>query len=88
MKRFLIAVFAMVLLMFSCKGNKTAKDADEVVPDSSDSFVVDTVPVDTMEQLISETPMPKAADELFDDFSSISQPTESCRWGASSFRCR
>lgn len=68
MKRFLIAVFAMVLLMFSCKGNKTAKDADEVVPDSSDSFVVDTVPVDTMEQLISETPMPKAADELFDDF--------------------
>lgn len=35
----------------------------------SDSMeIVDTVSVDTMEQLISDTPMPKAADELFDDF--------------------
>lgn len=35
----------------------------------SDSVeIVDTASVDTMEQLISDTPMPKAADELFDDF--------------------
>lgn len=35
---------------------------------SADSALADTTPVDTMERIISETPMPKAADELFDDF--------------------
>ena len=39
----------------------------ENVPADSDS-IKDTAAVDTMEMLISETPMPKAADELFDDF--------------------
>ena len=65
MNKYLIGIFACVLLAFSCKGNK-AGDAD-VVSDS-DSVAADTAAVDTMEQLISETPMPKAADELFDDF--------------------
>ena len=65
MNRFLIVIFAMVLMMFSCKGNQT-KENDEVPADSSDS--ADTAGVDSMEMLISETPMPKAADELFDDF--------------------
>lgn len=51
--------------MFSCKGNKT--DGTEAVTNDSDS-IRDTVAVDTMEQLIEATPMPKAADELFDDF--------------------
>lgn len=51
--------------MFSCKGNKT--EAPDTTPADSDS-VQDTAAVDTMEQLIAETPMPKAADELFDDF--------------------
>lgn len=32
------------------------------------SLIVDTTVADTIEQLISEQPMPKAADELFDDF--------------------
>ena len=68
MRRFLIAVFAMVLLMFSCKGSKAPEVVEEAVADSSDTCVADTVPLDTMEQLISATPMPKAADELFDDF--------------------
>lgn len=67
MDKFLIAIFASVLMMFSCKGNKTAGGADETVADSV-STVADTAAVDTMEQLISDTPMPKAADELFDDF--------------------
>ena len=65
MNKYLIVIFAGVLLTFSCKGNKTG-DAD-VVRDS-DKVVADTTPVDTMEQLISESPMPKTADELFDDF--------------------
>lgn len=67
MKWFLMAFFASLLLMSSCKGNKVADSNAEVAADS-DSVVADTTPVDTMEQLISATPMPKAADELFDDF--------------------
>lgn len=69
MRSFLFVVSAMVLLMFSCKGNTSTADVEETaVADSSDSCSIDTIPVDTMEQLISATPMPKAADELFDDF--------------------
>lgn len=69
MRSFLFMVSAMVLLMFSCKGNTSTADVEETaVADSSDSCSIDTVPVDTMEQLISATPMPKTADELFDDF--------------------
>ena len=66
MKRFLIAIVAGVLLMFSCTGNKTQR-AEEPQADS----VADTVqvsPIDSLEQLIGETPTPKAMDELFDDF--------------------
>lgn len=65
MNRFLVAIFAFVLLMFSCKGGKTG--SSDAVPADSDS-IQDTTAVDTMEQIIAETPMPKAADELFDDF--------------------
>lgn len=66
MKRFVLAVFALVLLMFSCTGKK-AGQGDEMPEDS----VVDTTEVteaDTLELLITETPMPRAADALFDDF--------------------
>lgn len=52
--------------MFSCKGGKMAGDEGEVPADSVDS--VEAEATDTMELLIEETPMPKAADELFDDF--------------------
>ena len=66
MKRFLIGFFAVVLLMFSCTGNKTGQ-ADGTATDS----VADTSEVaetDTLELLITETPMPRAADAMFDDF--------------------
>ena len=66
MNRFLTAIFASVLLMFSCKGSRMAGDDGEAPPDSVDN--VEAVAADTMELLIEETPMPKAADELFDDF--------------------
>ena len=66
MKRFFIAIFAMVLMMFSCTGNK-ANQTDEVPADSvADS--IDTTDVDSMEMLITETPMPRADDAMFDDF--------------------
>lgn len=67
MKRSLFALFAMITLMFSCTGNnKNANGADDAGADSIDS--TDTAVVETQEQLIEDTPMPKAADELFDDF--------------------
>ena len=65
MKKILPSFFAFLAIVFSCQGNKTG--SAENVPADSDS-IKDTAAVDTMEMLISETPMPKAADELFDDF--------------------
>ena len=66
MKKILWPTLAVVLLTFSCIGKQTNAD-DEVSPDSvADS--TDTAMVDTLEQLITETPMPRAADAMFDDF--------------------
>lgn len=65
MKKVLPIFLAFTAVVFSCTGNKTGANSD--VPSDSDS-IQDTAAVDTMEMLISETPMPKAADELFDDF--------------------
>ena len=66
MKRFILAIIAFVLIMFSCTGNK-ANQTEEVPADSvADS--IDTTDVDSMELLITETPMPRAADAMFDDF--------------------
>ena len=66
MKKVFGAIFACVLLMFSCTG-KQAQRVEEPLTDSvADS--VDSVPMDTLEQLLVETPTPKAMDEFFDDF--------------------
>lgn len=68
MRKFFGALCALGLLMLSCTGNKgqrTDIQADSLAV-AADS--VDSVAVDTLEQLIIDTPMPKAADELFDDF--------------------
>ena len=66
MKKILWPTLAVVLLTFSCTGKQTNTD-NEVSPDSvADS--TDTAMVDTLEQLITETPMPRAADAMFDDF--------------------
>lgn len=68
MRKFFGALCALGLLMLSCTGNKgqrTDIQADSLAV-AADS--VDTVAVDTLEQFIIDTPMPKAADELFDDF--------------------
>ena len=66
MKKILWPTLAVVLLTFSCTGKQTNADG-EVSPDSvADS--TDTAMVDTLEQLITETPMPRAADAMFDDF--------------------
>ena len=48
-----------------CKDKKPATLVDSV---AADTIVADTQAMDSTEKLIEETPMPKAADELFDDF--------------------
>lgn len=67
---FLSVLFAVLNLvgfsMVGCVGNKPPRGIDSVDVDSAE--VVDTQAVDSAEKLIEETPMPKAADELFDDF--------------------
>jgi len=68
MRKVFGALGAFWLLMLSCTGNKS-QQAD-VTADTA-AVVADTLPVtaaDSLEQLIIDTPMPKAADELFDDF--------------------
>lgn len=66
MRRCFIALSAIMLLMFSCTGKK-AGQTDEVPTDSvADSS--DVAVTDTMELLITQTPMPRAADAMFDDF--------------------
>lgn len=58
-----LGVFALVLL--SCTGNQKTS-TDTAPADSADSAM--TEPADSLEELVEEVPMPKAADELFDDF--------------------
>lgn len=63
----------VVAIFFGCKEKKpeveVPKKTDSVaVVDTVPEVVIDTVPEDAMDSLISATPMPVAADELFDDF--------------------
>ena len=69
MKRLSFVAMALALLTLSCGGRQAAAPADTTPADTADTTATDSVePVDTLEQLIAETPMPRAADELFDDF--------------------
>ena len=62
----LLAVLTVVCFTsVGCSDKKPAQVHDST---SVDSVVADTQAVDSTEKLIEETPMPKAADELFDDF--------------------
>lgn len=59
----------MVAVTTGCSNKKP----ESVDTPSVDSVAVDTADtVDSTTAIIAETPMPKAADQLFDDFSSIS----------------
>lgn len=66
-KSALIIVLAIVvgLICFSsgCTEKKNVRANVDSIPKQDSEMVVDT-----MDQIIAETPMPKAADELFDDF--------------------
>lgn len=67
MRRYWISWSAMLLLFASCGGNKANNTEEMVVADSmtlNDSVAV----LDSIAAEFENTPVPKAADELFDDF--------------------
>ena len=66
MKSIVFAVFAVALLMFSCTGKKGGQGEEMPADSVADTSVV--TETDTLELLITETPMPRAADAMFDDF--------------------
>ena len=69
MKRLLLWALVLTALMFSCKEKQSTGTTDDVPQDAVDTLTADNADdVDTLELLITETPMPRAADELFDDF--------------------
>lgn len=60
-----IACFVVIIVCtMSCTDQKLVNEA----PPTADTVIEDTMPVDTLEELISERPMPRAAEELFNDF--------------------
>lgn len=65
----MIALIALLLLMASCGGNKSGITGEESVADTT--IVVadsDSLKTDELAAEVQNLPMPKAADELFDDF--------------------
>lgn len=58
----------LTVVCFTSVGCSDKKPAQVHDSTSVDSVITDTQTVDSTEKLIEETPMPKAADELFDDF--------------------
>lgn len=66
-----IAFFvALAIVAFAVSFSSTGCSDKKHTPNDSDSISApaQVAAADTMDQIIAETPMPKAADELFDDF--------------------
>ena len=72
MKRFTFIVLAASIIMFSCNGGKqSASTIEDNSTDTIDSVSIcqtDSIIVEEYEEESDEPPMPKSADEFFDDF--------------------
>lgn len=70
MRKFFLLAIALCTLMVcvgtGCSDKKPEPIADTLAVDSD--TVADTTHADTVARIVEETPMPKAADQLFDDF--------------------
>jgi hypothetical protein len=67
MKRLLFVVGIAGLLLVACQGQKN--NSESAAEESADSTqTIDTTATTLQEEIAEEGPMPKAADELFDDF--------------------
>lgn len=63
-----VLMAVLTIVCFTSVGCTDKKPAPAIDSALSDSVIADTQAMDSTEQLIEETPVPKAADELFDDF--------------------
>ena len=63
-----VMLAVLTIVCFPSVGCTDKKPAPAVDSTAADTAVADTQAMDSTEKLIEETPMPKAADELFDDF--------------------
>ena len=63
-----VMLAVLTIVCFTSVGCTDKKPAPAVDSAAADTAVADTQAMDSTEKLIEETPMPKAADELFDDF--------------------
>lgn len=63
-----VMLAVLTIVCFTSVGCTDKKSAPAVDSTAADTAVADTQAMDSTEKLIEETPMPKAADELFDDF--------------------
>lgn len=61
-------LWAMLAVPSGCTDKKPSPADSLPASMSGDTLLADTSEVDSTEAIIEETPMPKAADELFDDF--------------------
>lgn len=66
MRKLLYVAFVAVCLAIAVAACSDKKPVEQPVPEGDS--IVDSVEVDTMEELIEEEQIPVAADELFDDF--------------------
>lgn len=67
-KAFFSIVLSLLFVALVVPSGCTDKEPRPVDSLTADSVIADTSTVDSAETLIEATPMPKAADELFDDF--------------------
>ena len=63
-----VMLAVLTIVCFTSVGCTDKKPAPAVDSTAADTAVADTQAMDSTEKLIEETPMSKAADELFDDF--------------------
>ena len=63
-----VMLAVLTIICFTSVGCTDKKPAPAVDSTAADTAVADTQAMDSTEKLIEEAPMPKAADELFDDF--------------------
>lgn len=63
-----VMLAVLTIVCFTSVGCTDKKPVPAVDSTAADTAVADTQAMDSTEKLIEETPMPKAADELFDDF--------------------
>lgn len=63
-----VMLAVITIVCFTSVGCTDKKPAPAIDSTTTDTAVADTQTMDSTEKLIEETPMPKAADELFDDF--------------------